>query len=399
MRVRLGLFLGVLLGGGCTGRITAPIPDAASHGEGGASAGRAPTLDAKAPASDLVGGDVVWPRPVGLGDPTLIAPAELARRLARALWQSEPDADLLAAVTASPPRNAGELEDLADGMVLAPRGRARVRRFVLTWLGLDQVPPARTDQPGLANGLWPLLLEETGRFAEHVIFEKDGGVAALVSSRYTLANEPLAKHYGLPGVVGDEFRVVPLDGTVRTGVLTHGAFLVASSAPERTSPSRRARRVLDRLLCQGFLDDPADRDGLEVPPPRPPLRRWIEEATALQNCRPCHRTLDPYGFVLETFDQSGRYRREDGGQIIDTAAMVEGASGPVRDAVELARVLTWSSDLNRCFVRRLLEEFEIGRTPTTFEAEQRGAQALNDPGGNIRRMILRIVSSEAFLTP
>ena len=74
-------------------------------------------------------------------------------------------------------------------------------------------------------------------------------------------NEPLAKHYGIEGVTGPEFRRVALKDRNRGGVLGMAAVLTLTSYPRRTSPVLRGKWVLEELL------------GTPPPPPPPWSRR------------------------------------------------------------------------------------------------------------------------------
>ena len=51
---------------------------------------------------------------------------------------------------------------------------------------------------------------------------------------YTFVNERLAKHYGITGVNGAEFRKVKLPDGRRGGVLTQASMLTVTSNPTRT---------------------------------------------------------------------------------------------------------------------------------------------------------------------
>ena len=65
---------------------------------------------------------------------------------------------------------------------------------------------------------------------------------------YTFVNERLARHYGIAGVRGDRFRRVSLAGTPRGGVLTQASVLAATSNPNRTSPVKRGKWILENIL-------------------------------------------------------------------------------------------------------------------------------------------------------
>src|SRR5262249_60231999 len=88
------------------------------------------------------------------------------------------------------------------------------------------------------------------------VVREDRSVLDFLDADYTFVNDRLARHYGIGGVQGGEFRKVSLAGTPRSGVITHASVLAVMSNPTRTSPVRRGRGLLDNILGG--------------PPPRPP---------------------------------------------------------------------------------------------------------------------------------
>jgi hypothetical protein len=70
----------------------------------------------------------------------------------------------------------------------------------------------------------------------------------LLTADYTFLNDRLARHYGIPGVYGSQFRKVTLTAKERWGLLGKGAMLLRTSYGDRTSPVLRGAWVLDKLL-------------------------------------------------------------------------------------------------------------------------------------------------------
>ena len=91
------------------------------------------------------------------------------------------------------------------------------------------------------------MLTETELFFES-IRDKDRSVLEFLDADYTFVNERLARHYGIAGVSGDWFRRVSLAGTPRGGVLTQASVLAATSNPNRTSPVKRGKWILENIL-------------------------------------------------------------------------------------------------------------------------------------------------------
>jgi hypothetical protein len=107
---------------------------------------------------------------------------------------------------------------------------------------------------------------------------------------------------------------VALDTDARRGLLGQGSILAVTSYPNRTSPVKRGKWILENLLG--------------TPPPQPPpnvpslkeegesvahlsMRQRMEEHRANPACASCHKLMDPLGFALENFDAVGRFRTHD----------------------------------------------------------------------------------------
>ena len=158
------------------------------------------------------------------------------------------------------------------------------------------------------------------------IIKEDRSLLDFIDAPFTFVNGPLARHYGIKGVDGEEFQRVTLDGEQRSGVLTQGAILTVSSYPTRTSPPVRGKWVMENLLG--------------TPPPPPPddvpslnesnigtevsLRERLEQHRRDPSCSPCHMLMDPLGFGLENYDAVGAWRTHDGKFPIETSGTLPG---------------------------------------------------------------------------
>jgi hypothetical protein len=93
------------------------------------------------------------------------------------------------------------------------------------------------------------------------LIREDRPVLELLDADFTYVNERLAMHYGIPGVKGERFRRIQLDGdlAVRRGILGKGSMLTTASQPGRTSPVVRGYWTLSHII--GVEPPP-----LETPP-------------------------------------------------------------------------------------------------------------------------------------
>ena len=193
------------------------------------------------------------------------ASSRLAARLSYFLWSSMPDDELYRLAARGELRRGENLPGQVRRMLRDEKARALVGGFAEQWLQVRSVREVTPDPlrfPDFDEPLRRAMLMETSRFAGAILLE-DGNVFDFLDASYTFANERLARHYGIPGVVGDEFRRVSLAGTGRGGVLTHASILTVTSNPTRTSPVKRGKWVLDNLLAMPPPPPPGGSRGLE----------------------------------------------------------------------------------------------------------------------------------------
>src|SRR6185295_5009344 len=108
--------------------------------------------------------------------------------------------------------------------------------------------------------------EETTLLFDNIMRE-DRSVLDLLSADYTFVNERLARHYGIPGIFGGEFRRVQLTDEARRGILGKGAVLLVTSHANTTSPVLRGKWILENVLGAPPPAPPADLDTALKPEP------------------------------------------------------------------------------------------------------------------------------------
>ena len=251
---------------------------------------------------------------------------ELASRLSYFLWASAPDDELLDLADRGLLRGPRTLQAQVRRMLADPRAGALVEGFAGQWLqfrALESVSPDKDRFPDFENGLRLAMRRESELFFEGLMRE-DRSLLDLIDGRYTFVNERLARHYGIPGVKGPEFRRVDLAGTGRGGVLTHASVLTVSSYATRTSPVLRGKWILENVLSAPPPDPPAGTPRLDEAKvgTDASLRQQLEAHRTLPSCAACHERMDPLGFSLENFDAVGAWRKEDGKWPIDASGVL-----------------------------------------------------------------------------
>lgn len=288
---------------------------------------------------------------------------ELASRLSYFLWSSLPDERLFALAEKGQLHTDQQLKGEVQRMLADPKSAALVENFAGQWLqlrDLDALSPDPVKFAAFDAKLRSSMRRETELLFTSIMRE-NRSILELLSADYTYVDQRLAKHYGIQGVVGDEFQKVNLEGK-RRGVLMHGSILLLTSNPTRTSPVKRGKWVLDNLLA-------------EPPPPPPPnvpelgsagetlgtLRQQMEQHRANPNCAVCHVKMDAVGFGLENFDAIGAWREADGREKIDPSGVLPGGrtfDGPL-DLVQIL-VEDKRSEFSRCVASKMLT-YALGR--------------------------------------
>jgi hypothetical protein len=301
------------------------------------------------------------------GDPSAIHPVsdlELASRLSYFLWSSTPDDELLGLAEKHRLHNPDILHTQVRRMLGDRKSEALVDNFAGQWLelrNLDSVQPDADEFPQFDEQLRQAMYTETRMFFQSVV-QEDRSILDFLNGKYTFVNERLADFYGIPGIRGDQFRRVDLDGTERSGVLTQASVLLITSYPTRTSPVLRGKWILENVL--------------NTPPPPPPpgvgsidgqsgvvtgtMRQQMEKHRANPACAGCHTRMDPLGFALENYNAIGAWRTHDGTLPVDASGILpNGATfnGPA----ELKKILASNRDaFANCLTEKLLT-YALGR--------------------------------------
>ena len=290
---------------------------------------------------------------------------ELASRLSYFLWSSMPDDALLAAAEQGKLQEDAVLEQQVRRMLADPKSDALVQNFVTQWLNLrllDGVAPDGKVFPQFDAALKAAMRRETELFAAAIIRE-DRSLLDFLGGRFTFVNQRLARHYGIEGIVGDEFQRVAFADNRRTGVLTQASILTLTSNPGRTSPVKRGKWMLENILGLPPPDPPPDAPDLEAvqkAKPNATLRQQLEIHRENPVCASCHKVMDQLGFGLENFDAIGRWRDYDGSFPVDASGELPGGAkfnGPLA----LAKVLDKRrGEFVRCLTEKMLT-FALGR--------------------------------------
>jgi mono/diheme cytochrome c family protein len=330
-----------------------------------------------------------------------VSDIELASRLSYFLWASMPDAELMRVAKTGTLRQPAVLEAQVRRMMADPKGFNLVDNWAAQWLQLRNLGRTKPDPkrfPTVDDELLDAMRTETMKFVETIIKE-DRSLLDFIDAPFTWVNGPLARHYGIKGIDGEEFQRVTLDGEQRSGVLTQGAILTVSSYPTRTSPPVRGKWVMENLLG--------------TPPPPPPdnvpslndsnvgtevsLRERLEQHRRDPSCSPCHVLMDPLGFGLENYDAVGAWRTHDGKFPIETAGTLPGGQS-FTGSKGLKEILRAKSDAFVHNVSEKLLTYSLGRGLERFDRPTVEAISRQVKASDYRfsALVMEVVKSKPF---
>lgn len=341
------------------------------------------------------------PKPTDASLAVPITDIELASRLSYFLWSSMPDEALLSLAERNELRKPGILAAQVKRMLADPKSAAFAENFAGQWLEVRNVDALRPDPrvfPTFDRALREAMYRETILFFEAMLKE-DRSVLDFIDGKFTYVNERLARHYGIPGVKGKDFQRVELDGTQRSGVLTHASVLAVTSYPTRTSPVQRGLWVLEN-----FLGTP--------PPPPPPnvpllneqtigkemsLREQLEKHRADPACAVCHDRMDSLGFGLENYNAIGQWRDQDGAFPVDAKGALPGGKSFLTPA-ELKQILREDAPAFAHSLAEKMMTYALGRGVEPYDKPQlrKIVRDIAASGYKISDMIMGIVESPAF---
>jgi hypothetical protein len=234
-----------------------------------------------------------------------------AADLARCLWLSVPDERLLE-LAKDDRIDADTIRLEIDRMLEDPRTKRMIHSFCDQWLslqGFNKVSPSLKLYPEYNDLLNHYLPLETEQYIHHCLTE-NLPVSRLIDSNFAILNQRLAEHYGIDGIVGQELRPVVLpQGSPRGGLLTMGSILKVTSDGFQTSPILRGAWVSKNIAGNTLSPPPPNIKAIEPNSNHATtLKEQIQEHKQNGACNACHKSIDPYGFALESFDATGQWR-------------------------------------------------------------------------------------------
>ena len=348
--------------------------------------------------------------------PDAVAPDRLdldawsrASRLSFFLWDSPPDAELLAAAQSGKIMTPQGLNQQVERLLNSPRAEDGLRAFFADMLGFDAFATLTKDTnifPKFTKNVEDDAREQTLRTIASLMLKKNGDYRDLFTTRDTFLTPSLAAVYGVPlprsQELGGAVPWVPYqfpEGDAHVGLLTQVSFLALNSHPGVTSPTLRGKAMRENLMCQKVPPPPGNVDfSLVSDTTNPNYKTARQRLTAHRKeamCAGCHKIMDPIGLALENFDSSGVARTSENGAPIDVTGDLNGK--PFNGVAQLAAILHDDPGTTACMINRAFS-YGAARGPTTEEAAWLATVQtdLRAHGVKWRELMRRLTENPAF---
>ncbi len=329
-----------------------------------------------------------------------ISDIELASRLSYFLWSSMPDDELLRLAELRSLRPA-VLDAQVKRMMADLRSAALAENFAGQWLEIRNLASVKPDPqkfPEWGPDLRDAMMMETRMFFEALLRE-NRPISEFLDGNFTFLNDRLAKHYGIEGVTGPEFRRVELTTDQRGGILSQASVLTVSSYPTRTSPVIRGKYLLQNILGASPPPPPPDVPALdeEAVGNAGSLRQQLEKHRTNAICASCHSRMDVLGFGLENYDGTGKWRIMDGKFPIDVSGTMPNGKSFSSPAEMKAVLKAELPEFARCLTEKMLT-YSLGRGLERYDRKTMDAISRNLAASDYRfqTLIHEIVRSLPF---
>ncbi|MEJ6642660.1 MAG: DUF1592 domain-containing protein [Akkermansiaceae bacterium] len=375
---------------------------------------------------------------------------EQASKLSYFLWGSMPDDELRQLAREEKLDDPAVIEAQVRRLIAEERSKDFVANFTMQWLSLAKMKTvpinqelfprflyyvprgerAGTEQPYRPT-IRDYMIEETMGFVAELI---KGNASALnfVDSDFAYLNQPLAAHYGVEGVEGNEFRRVAIRPEHRLGgLLTQGSVLIGNGTGSAPHPIYRAVWLREAILGDEVKPPPADVPALtetvgESAEKALTIKDLLAQHRKKESCNDCHARLDPWGVPFEQYNAIGRFQAKvpkegtrvsqfnetnhkdlagyqrylDSINTVEIEAAARVPHGPEVSGMEDLKAYLLEERKNEVaenILRRFLT-YSLGRSLTVhdrFVVEELLAQAEKD-GYRLQDMIVSICQSPAF---
>lgn len=325
-----------------------------------------------------------------------------ATRLSYFLWNTTPDAELLAAAADGTLDTPAGLARQVDRLIASPRFIEGTRAFFDDYLrlsGLENLPKDSLIYPAFNASVAAATREQTLRTITYLLVEKEGDFRDLFTTPSLAMHRSLGPIYDMAVAPRGWYIHDFAADSPRRGLLTHASMLAQHSHPGRTSPTLRGLAIGEIFLCEKVPAPPANVNFAVVQDvDNPTLKTTRARLSAHLNdeeCASCHKRTDPVGLALEQFDGAGQFRTAEHDETIDVTGEFEARA--FNGAAELGAIFRDNPKVGACFVQTAWR-YAHGRNPAA--TDQPALKALADgfaAGGHRYRSLMRSVALDPAL--
>ncbi len=242
-----------------------------------------------------------------------ISDLELANRLAIFLWSSIPDEELIDLAGRGQLSKPKVLEAQVQRMLADTKTQRFQENFTKEWLGLHNISGVKVDKSLSSRydeSLKTSIIEEPiAYFAE--VLAKNHSIIDFIHSNYIMINERLARHYGIKGVYGPDFRRVAIKtANHRGGILTGAGVMTINGDGKDSNPLKRGIWLLEKILHDPPPPPPPDVPQVDLTDPRVlemTMKERLEDHRKDPACISCHAKIDPWGIAFENYNALGQF--------------------------------------------------------------------------------------------
>ena len=323
-----------------------------------------------------------------------------AARLSFFLWNTTPDAQLLAAAQRGALHDDAGLRAEVKRLLASPRLETGMRSLFADMLRFDTFPEVSKDAalyPVFTSAVAEAMQEQTLQtLVQHLLVE-DADYRELFTRASMPMDRRLGMVYAVPVVAQGWDSYQFGDASARGGLLSQASLLSLHAHAGSSSPTLRGLFVRETFLCQIVPPPPADVDFTleEAFAVEATARERLQRHRSEPACAGCHQLMDPIGLMLEQFDGVGMFRTRENGKPIDVSGELDGRS--FSGAKGLGQALSEHPRVPECLVDTV---YRYAGGPQDAAVQRRLLQSLNtqfaESGYRLRKLLQQIAISEDF---
>lgn len=257
---------------------------------------------------------------------------ELASKLSYFLWGSMPDDELMTLAVTGKLDDPKVIQEQVRRLLADNRSHGFVDNFATQWLSITKMKSVSINRDLFPRFLYTVhvgerlgqevsfrpairdsMHDETIGFIEELI-KRNVSVVTILDSDFAYLNQPLAAHYGVAGVEGNQLRPVAIKPEHHLGgLLTQGSVWVGNSTGSAPHPIYRVVWLREAILGEDVKPPPAEVPALsdsvgDAAANAITIKDLLHQHRKQESCNVCHASLDPWGIPFEKYNVTGSFQ-------------------------------------------------------------------------------------------